>query len=239
MDPQPTPTAALQQALGYSFARPALLERALVHRSFANDTSEPLADNERLEFLGDAVLGLVIADHLARTFPGIAEGRLTQARAALVQEKSLGGIARSIDLGQHILLGRGELEQGGRDKDSILSDGLEAVFGAVYRDGGLPAATSVVLRLFSEVLSKRASDGGPWAPRSARSLLQETVQRGGPPPTYRITGSSGPPHQPVFTAEVTHRDELLGAGEGTSKQAAKEDAARDALSRLPGSGRLG
>lgn len=234
MNPGSPPTAELEEALGYSFARPALLERALVHRSFANDTAESVADNERLEFLGDAVLGLVIADHLARTFPGVAEGRLTQARAALVQEKTLGGVARQIGLGGHIQLGRGELEQGGRQKDSILSDGLEAVFGAVYRDGGLPAATAVVLRLFREALDRRSADGGPWAPRSARSLLQEAVQRGGPPPAYRITGASGPPHQPTFRAEVVHQDEVLGVGEGSSKQAAKEDAARVALSGLPG-----
>ena len=223
----------LERSLGYRFARPELLGRALVHRSWAHDQSPPEPDNERLEFLGDAVLGLVIAEYFVREFPEVDEGRLTRARAMMVRAESLSRHARALGLGTHLLLGRGEVEQGGRDKDSILSDAFEAVLGAVYQDGGLEAVRSVILRLMAESLARRDRDGGPWSPRNPRTELQELLQhqrRG--TPTYAVVGRTGPDHAPKFVAQTRSGEQVLGEGEGSSKREAYESAARAALEVL-------
>ena len=227
----------LQQALAHRFARPELLERALIHRSWAHDQNPPVADNERLEFIGDAVLGLVIAEYFVREFPDVDEGRLTRARVMLVREGSLSKHARALELGEYLLLGRGESDQGGRNKDSILSDALEAVIGAIYRDGGLDAARRFVLNTMAEDLRRRDHDGGPYAPRNPRTELQELLQqqrRG--TPRYEVIDRHGPDHEPGFVAEVRAGDTLLARGRGKSKRLAYEDAAGNALNELNGSG---
>lgn len=224
-------TTALQSVLGYTFATPALLDRALVHRSWAHDQSPVVPDNERLEFLGDAVLGLVIAEFFVREFPDVDEGRLTRAREMLVRAESLSKHARELGLGDHLRLSKGEIDQGGRDRDSVLSDGFEAVLGAIYRDGGLEAARSFVLRTMSEDLSRRDRDGGPHSPRNPRNVLQERLQqqrRG--VPHYEILSRTGPDHRPAFAAQVSIGSDVLAQGEGPSKREAFEDAALKALS---------
>lgn len=232
------PLSELQTALGHSFATVSLLDRALVHRSWAHDQNPSVPDNERLEFLGDAVLGLIIAEYFVREFPDVAEGRLTRARVMLVRERTLSKYAQALKLGEHLLLGRGESDQGGRSKDSILSDALEAVIGAIYRDGGLDAARRFVLRTMAEDLSRRDRDGGPYAPRNPRTELQEFLQhqrRG--TPHYEVVERLGPDHEPSFVAEVGTDDKLLARGTGKSKRLAYEDAARNALSELNGARR--
>lgn len=226
--------AELQALLGHIFKSPSLLERALVHRSWAHDQSPPVPDNERLEFLGDAVLGLVVAEFFVREFPNVGEGRLTRARVRLVRAESLSAHARELSLGEHLLLGRGEAEQGGRDKDSILSNAFEAIIGAIYRDGGLEAARRFVLGTMADELSRRDRDGGPHSPRNPRTELQERLQhtrRG--TPTYRIVGRGGADHAPTFTAEVHIGEERLAEGSGKSKREAFEAAAEAALAVTP------
>lgn len=228
----PDPIAELQSVLGHEFADPAILERALVHRSWAHDQTPPVPDNERLEFLGDAVLGLVVAEHLFDAFAH-DEGRLTRARANLVKREHLAECARNLDLARWLHLGRGEAATGGREKDSILCDLYEAVLGAVYRDGGLPAARAFVERTMGAALERRGADGGAHSPRDPRTVLQERLQRAGlGTPRYKITGSEGPPHAPIWTQEVRVGGDLLGCGSGRSKQQAAREAARQALAGL-------
>ncbi len=227
--------ADLQTALGHPFARPELLDRALVHRSWAHDQNPPRPDNERLEFLGDAVLGLVVAEYFVRAFPDVEEGRLTRARVALVRAETLARHARRLGLGAHLRLGRGEVEQGGRDKDSILADGLEAVIGAVYQDAGLEGARRFVLRTMGEDLARRDADGGPHSPRNPRTALQEVLQeRRRGTPRYEVVQRTGPDHAPQFIAAVRVGEEVLARGEGGSKRDAYEAAALEALRGLDG-----
>ncbi len=225
----------LERSLGYTFARPELLERSLVHRSWAHDQIPPHPDNERLEFLGDAVLELVISEFLVREYPKADEGRLSRARAMQVRAASLARQARRIGLGHHVRLGRQASSQGGEELDSVLSDTLEAVIGAVYRDGGLEAARRVVLGLMKESLARRGPDGGPWAPPNPRNELQEILQkhrRG--LPVYEVTSPSGTVHAADYLAEVRAQDtgELLGSGKARSKKGACEAAALAALEAM-------
>ena len=223
----------LAEALGHTFARPELLDRALSHRSWAHDRTPAVEDNERLEFLGDAVLGLVIAEHFVRTFPNQDEGRLSTARAGIVQATSLARHARRLGLGEHVRLSRGEEEQGGRDKPSILSDVFEAVLGAIYRDGGLDAARSFVLRVMADDLSRRAPDGGPHLSLNPKGQLQELLQAGQKgTPRYEVLEQTGPQHDPTFRVAVFIGDQQLGTGEGRRRKEAEEFAARAALDGL-------
>jgi len=228
------PLSALEDSIGRRFVDRSLLERALCHRSWAKDAGsddEPRSDNERLEFLGDAVLGLVITERLYRSSSS-AEGRLTRARALLVRRETLARHSRALGLGAFVRLGRGERGSGGDDKDSILADVLEAVIGATYLDGGFEAAAEFVLRLFEEDLSRRAEDGELLAPRDPRTALQEALQAAGRgTPSYRLASSSGPDHMPTWTIDAMLGDELLGTGEGSSKQEASKRAASAALER--------
>ncbi len=229
---QPRAIASLQQRLQHEFDDLDLLERALIHRSWAHDQSPPGPDNERLEFLGDAVMALVVAEALFETFEDDS-GRLTRARARLVRRDALAARARELELGRWLRLGRGELNSGGADKDSILADAFEALVGALYLDGGMEAARRFLLDTFADRLDQRDVDGGLHSPRDARNRLQDLLQRQGRGiPRYRVVRSEGPPHEPSWTVEVGLGGPALGRGTGRSKQEAGMRAAAEALQEL-------
>ena len=186
---------------------------------------------ERLEFLGDAVLELAVSEELHRRFPNFLEGRLTKTRSALVRGETLAKIARSLDLGPLLLVGRGVDSTGGREQESVLAAALEALVAAVYLDQGIDRARSFVLDVMSDHLAEAASAGRPA--ESPKSRLQEHLQaRGMPTPKYQLVGSEGPDHGPVFTVEVLVADAVLGEGRGGKKSEAEGEAARAALERL-------
>ena len=219
---------ALEDKLGYHFENPALLENALTHSSYANENkSRGLQSNERLEFLGDSVLGMVTADYLYRTHPDLPEGELTRTRAALVCEESLAEVAGLLDLGAYLKLGRGEESGGGRHRPSIVADAVEAVIAAVYLDGGIGSAR----KLISHFILEREKEMG--ANRDHKTALQELVQReSGQVLSYRLVGTSGPDHAKVFRVEVDLNGAPVGAGEGHSKKEAEQNAAKAAIARL-------
>ena len=221
----------LEQKLNYVFHNPALLSEALSHSSYANEhRSAHLHSNERLEFLGDSVLGFVTAEFLFAQHPDLPEGDLTRIRAALVCEQSLYEVARKLDLGRYLKLGRGEEAGGGRQRTSILADATEAVFAAVYLDGGIAAASALIHRCLldaekEEVVEERRRD--------YKTTLQELVQRQADQVlTYRMAGEQGPDHAKTFLAEVLLNGELAGSGSGRSKKEAEQAAARAALEKL-------
>ncbi len=223
------PRLELEHRIGYSFGDPTLFRRAMSHRSFVAEAVDDTVSNERLEFLGDAVLGWVVADLAFNTFDEVSEGSLSDLRKSVVNAAALADLARDLELGTHLLLGRGEDAAGGRDKTSILSDAMEALLGAIYLDGGHQAAFEIVERLFAPRLAAAA-------PRLHRvddkSALQERIAGdGGPAPVYTVT-SSGPDHDKRFVAVVTVGDRVMGEGTGRSKKTAEQDAAGDALDRL-------
>lgn len=217
-----TATAWAVQALGYEFRDAGLLDQALTHRSAAS------AHNERLEFLGDAVLGLAVTEALYRQYPGATEGTLSRQRARLVRQECLEEVAREIGLGALLVLGSGELRTGGHHRGSILANALEAVIGAVYLDGGMSASTAVTDRLLAARLRALPADEDL---RDPKTRLQELLQaRGEPLPGYQVTSVEGPPHQQVF--EVSCRVESAGltvSGTGPSRRAAEQAAATRAL----------
>lgn len=219
----------LEQRLGYAFRDRSLLERALTHSSYANENrGARLRSNERLEFLGDSVLGMVVAEHLFAADMDMPEGELTRLRAALVCEQSLAAAARDLQLGEYLRLGRGEAAGGGRTRPSILADAMEAVLAAVYLDGGLESAREVVRRM---VLSR----ADPMSMRDCKTMLQELVQRtGGQQLTYRVLDAAGPDHDKTFTVEVCVNGAPAGRGTGHSKKEAEQQAACEALRRLEG-----
>jgi len=227
--------AALQQRLGYRFGQPELLQRALTHRSFGAD------HNERLEFLGDAVLGLAVSSQLIERHSGSDEGDLTRIRAHLVREESLHKLALSLGLPNVLRLSDGEAKGGGAQRPSILADAFEAVLGAVYLDGGFDAARLLVERLLGEVIAT-ADSSGDWA-KDAKTALQEWLQaRKLPVPAYRITETRGQAHAQTFEVECAVASlNLAHKGEGRSRRAAEQAAARALLDELmagdkPGSG---
>jgi ribonuclease III len=212
-----------------------LLEQALMHRSWAfeNGAVDP---NERLEFLGDAVLALVVTDEIFHAHPGEQEGRLAKLRAAAVKTGSLAGIARELGLGRFVKLGRGEAASGGADKDSILADTLEAVLGAVYLDQGFATAYDLVERLFADRLDELAGRG---AALDFKTALQElAAARFESLPRYQVS-DTGPDHEKTFTAQVTVADQVVGHGEGRSKKEAEQHAAREAYHHLDAGGAPG
>jgi ribonuclease III len=217
----------LQRALGVPLD-PDLLERALTHRSYAYENGG-LPTNERLEFLGDSVLGLIVTDTLFREHPDLPEGQLAKLRAAVVQMRALAGVARGLRLGTYIRLGRGEEGTGGRDKPSILADTLEAVIGAVYTDRGLEAAGDLVHRLFDPVIanSARLGAGLDWK----TSLQELTAAQFLGVPEYRVE-ESGPDHQKSFRATVWVAGRTYGSGEGRSKKEAEQQAAEAAYTAI-------
>jgi ribonuclease-3 len=216
------------QRLGHAFRDPALLELALTHRSWCAEHAGT-ASNERLEFLGDSVLGLAVTDHLFASYPDVAEGQLAKVRASVVSAPTLGAVAREIDLGAELRLGKGEEQSGGRHKQSILADGLEAVIGAVHVDAGWAVARALVLRLLGDrILVAATGPGG----EDFKTLLQEHVaRRYDAVPSYLIT-EEGPDHGKRFFATVLVSGEELGRGQGSSKKQAEQDAARVAWAEL-------
>ncbi len=217
----------LLDALGVKIA-PDLLERALTHRSFAYENGN-LPTNERLEFLGDAVLSLVVTDALYHRHPDLAEGRLAKLRAAVVNMRALAHVARALGVGDHILLGKGEEGSGGRDKSSILADTLEALIGAVYVEHGVDVATAFVHRLVDPLLASSAALGAglDWK----TSLQELTAELALGVPEYRV-GEEGPDHAKVFHAEVVLQGEVHGSGSGRSKKEAEQGAASAAFAAL-------
>jgi ribonuclease-3 len=207
----------------------------LTHPSFLNEQGNAGGDYQRLEFLGDAILGMLLAEMLYAHFPDAAEGELSRSRAQLAEQISLAGIARERGFGAYIRVGRGEEQTAGRDKDSILCDVLEALIAAVYLDGGLEAARSLVAALFDELLPL-----GLTASRDAKSELQELLSaRGLAAPEYLLTDEAGPPHDRRFSYQVLIEGSLAGEGQGRSKKIAQQSAASHALHRLlTGGGRL-
>lgn len=201
-----------------------MLTRALTHRSYSYEHGG-LPHNERLEFLGDSVLGLVVTDTLYRAHPDLAEGQLAKMRASIVNARSLAEVARGIGLGKHIRLGRGEIGTGGNDKSSILADTLEAVVGAVYLDRGLGVATDLLHRLFDPAIARAAGLGAglDWK----TSLQELTAASGLGVPEYRVT-ESGPDHNKVFVAQVRLRSQMYGEGNGRTKKEAEQLAAESA-----------
>jgi ribonuclease-3 len=222
--------AELERRLDVRFRDRTLLHTALVHGSVGTEARSRHGDNyERLEFLGDAVLNLVIADHLYRLFPTRLEGDLARLRASVVSEGPLARVARAMDLGRYMLLGRGEEKGGGRSRASLLADALEAVVGAVYVDAGYGVAHYCVSRWFAEDLSRLEEPGGS----DYKSLLQELVQqRERRLPRYRITGQEGPEHNRGFVAVVEVGGRVIGEGRGKSKKEAEQVAAQQALEHL-------
>jgi ribonuclease-3 len=218
---------SLEDRLGYTFESPALLALALTHRSVSSDDSAR-DNNERLEFLGDAVLQLVVTDYLYASFPNLAEGQLAKVRAAVVSRPALADVARSIGLGDYIELTTAEERTGGREKDSIIADGVEAVIGALYLDGGLDAVSTVVLRLWGDRVDLRARRPGL---RDYKTRLQEVLARDGRLPVY-VTDGSGPDHERVFVSRVSVDGTQLGEGTGRSKKEAEQGAAEKALDAL-------
>ncbi len=227
--------AELRDALGVP-VEPASLERALTHRSFAYENSNP-PTNERLEFLGDSVLGLVVTDTLFRDYPSLPEGQLAKLRAAVVQMRALAEVARELSLGSYIRLGRGEEVTGGRNKASILADTLEAVIGAVYIDCGLAAASALVHRLFDPVISRSAELGAGLDWKTSLQELTAAQMLG--VPDYQVE-ESGPDHQKSFRAMVRIGGRVLGSGDGRSKKEAEQHAAEAAWNAITaGSGGQG
>lgn len=221
--------ADLCRRLGHEFGDPSLLELALTHRSWCAEVSSDQS-NERLEFLGDAILGLAVTDELYGGFPEHSEGELAKVRASVVSSPSLAEVARSINVGPHLLLGRGEDSSGGRTKSSILADAMEALIGAVYLDGGWIAAHSLVTRLLGDQVVS-VTEAGPGA-NDYKTRLQELVAHlGFPPPEYRVQ-ESGPDHNKRFQATVVIDTSDHGSGTGTSKKQAEQAAAEQAWAAL-------
>lgn len=217
---------ALENELGYTFQNPALLDRALTHSSYANER-EALGDNERLEFLGDSVLGFITAEYLFSEHKGVPEGELTRLRAYAVCEKSLDVYAREIGLGDYLLLGKGEERTGGRERASVLSDAFEAVIAAIYLDGGMEPAKKFVLRFVRPYVEAKPVF------KDYKTMLQEVTQKNpGEKLEYVLVSESGPDHDKHFEVEVHLNSNVIGRGSGPSKKKAEQDAAREALALM-------
>ena len=223
---------ALQTAVSYRFRDRGLLEHAMTHTSRANeDASGGVMDNESLEFLGDAVLGFVVADLLFREFPEYDEGEKSKMKAILVSTATLARVAERLGLGDHLLLGRGEEKTGGRRKQALLADGCEALIAALYLDGGIEQARAFIVRELRSFVEELRRDG--VSAQDYKSALQELVQgRNRPLPEYRVVGAVGPDHQKLFDVEVLVAGEPLARATGPSKKEAEQEAARIALTQL-------
>jgi ribonuclease-3 len=225
--PQPSPYAILEGKLAYAFRDASLCEAALTHKSWMNESQEPdRTDNERLEFLGDAVLALVTSDLLMRRFPEQPEGDLSKARAAIVNEGGLARVADMLALGQWIFLGRGEEQAGGRQKRSLLANAFEALIGSIYLDGGFTAAFEVTERLFSPIIAEVPSA----ASKDFKSRLQEIAQaKLQMAPLYTVLSEQGPDHAKTFEVAILIGDKEYGRAFGRSKKEAQQNAAERAL----------
>jgi len=222
--------ADLEAGLGYRFQDAGLLRLALTHPSLAHEMGGGQQHNQRLEFLGDAVLQLIITTRLFEQYPDLGEGPLTQARAQMVNRTMLAQHGRKLDLGSHLVLSRGEESSGGRMRSSTIADAFEALIGAVYLDSDFPRTTEIVLNLYKEVLGELEVLPNLSNPKGE---LQELLQSTSPePPRYELKSSSGPDHNRSFECAVTHRGQELGRGFGRSKKTAESAAAQSALDRL-------
>ena len=219
----------LEKAIGYQFRNITLLQNALSHSSYANERwHDSLKSNERLEFLGDSVLGMLVAEHLYHTFPNRPEGELTRMRADMVCEKSLAMVANRLDLGRHLMLGKGEETGGGRNRDSILADAVESVLAACYLDGGMDAAVQFVRKFILVNVPVTKLHNTDY-----KTALQELVQqKKNQVIAYRLVGESGPDHDKQFQVELTLNGEVVGVGTGSSKKRAEQAAAQAAIEKL-------
>lgn len=219
----------LETAIGYRFRNITLLQNALAHSSYANERwHDSLKSNERLEFLGDSILGMVVAEHLYRNYPDRLEGELTRMRADMVCERALANIAKRIELGQHLLLGHGEEQSGGRTRNSILADAVESVIAACFLDGGMEAARGFIDRFVLTDVPVRKLRNADY-----KTALQELVQqKKNQQLTYKLTGESGPDHDKHFEVAVLLNGSTVGTGTGSSKKRAEQDAARAAMEQL-------
>lgn len=247
--------AELEQRLGYRFAQPALVEQALTHSSHARevDSAQPASpsrsgDNEQLEFLGDAVLGLLSAQELFHRFPHFREGELSKLRAHLVSEKHLIRVAKQLEIGDYLRLGRGEEKSGGRNKTALLVDALEAILGAMYLDSGLDAVRRVVLQhIIGPELEQIQQSGSSLPLNDYKSALQERLQAAGcPQPSYVLVKEQGPEHRKTFTVEARLNPggggavpSFVGRAEGSTKKNAEQEAARQLLEHLATTGKTG
>lgn len=220
-----------EQLIGYKFNNPNLLERALTHSSYNKEKNTKHQDNERLEFLGDTFFDAIVSAELFKMMKGVTEGKLTKTRALVVCENSLAKSARKLGLGQYIYIGHGEEVGGGRDKDSILADAMEAVIGAIYLDGGFEPTEKFVLRYFSETI-KDAAEGKLFS--DYKSEVQEFIQKNGRnlAITYSTVREEGPAHSKTFFVNLSYDGNVLGEGSGKSKKEAEQQAAKTALARL-------
>lgn len=219
----------LENAIGYQFRNIMLLKNALTHSSYANEYwHDSLKSNERLEFLGDSILGMVVAEHLYRNFPERTEGELTKMRADMVCEQALAAVAEQLELGKHMLLGHGEEQTGGRNRVSILADAVESVIAASFLDGGMAAAKAFIEKfILCNVPTSRLHN------TDFKTALQERVQQKKDQVlVYQLVGESGPDHDKRFEVEVSLNGKVVGHGSGSSKKRAEQDAARDAMGVL-------
>ena len=219
----------LEKAIGYQFRDLSLLQNALAHSSYANERwHNSLMSNERLEFLGDSVLGMLVANYLYRTFPNRPEGELTRMRADMVCERTLARVAGQLELGKHLLLGKGEEQGGGRSRDSILADAVESVIAACYLDGGMEAAKAFVEKFILVTVPTQKMNNADY-----KTALQELVQqKKNQTLSYRLVGESGPDHDKKFEVELTLNGTVVGTGIGSSKKRAEQQAAQAALNKL-------
>nr|WP_314771019.1 ribonuclease III [uncultured Peptostreptococcus sp.] len=219
---------AFEEKIGYEFKDKSYIQTALTHSSFANEHKE-FNYNERLEFLGDSVLGLVVSDYLFRARNDLPEGKLTRLRANVVCEESLSAVARKINLGDHLFLGKGEKASGGSNRDSILADATEAVIAAIYLDGGFDQAKDFILSNLRDTIAKNI-DGNIF--RDYKTILQEIIQGNNGKISYKLVGESGPDHNKEFEMQVKCGQDTIGIGKGKNKKEAEKEAARDALVKM-------
>ena len=219
---------AFEEKIGYEFKDKTYIQTALTHSSFANEHKE-FNYNERLEFLGDSILGLVVSDYLFRARNDLPEGKLTRLRANVVCEESLSAVARKINLGDHLFLGKGEKTSGGCDMASILADATEAVIAAIYLDGGFDQAKDFILSNLRDTIAKNI-DGNIF--RDYKTILQEIIQGNNGKISYKLVGESGPDHNKEFEMQVKCGQDTIGIGKGKNKKEAEKEAARDALVKM-------
>ncbi len=218
----------LEEKIEYTFKDKNLLTQAVTHSSYANEKQGEIKCNERLEFLGDAVISIVSAQYLYENFPDMPEGDLSKLRSSLVCTRSLSDFARQIDLGSYMLLGKGELNTGGRDRDSILEDAFEALTAAIYLDGGMDCAKKHVLHFLAEAINTHHINFKDY-----KTTLQEVIQKNPDQSiTYVVSGESGPDHNKRFEVEVHLNSNVIGRGTGKSKKQAEQEAAKEALSLM-------
>lgn len=221
----------LEEKISYRFRQIDRLRQALVHKSYANEKKDQgVQDNERLEFLGDAVLDLIVSEALTARYPVFSEGQLSKLRALVVNESSLSEVARSLDLGEYLLLGRGEEQSGGRQKNSILADSFEAVIAALYLDSGLSQVSAIVLPLLEQQIEQAARAGSGMDFKTELQELSQSLY--GVLPRYEVLREEGPDHKKTFFVELAVGDTVMGTGKGHSKKEAEQEAARLALARL-------